>query len=304
MFELGGIGDHQCGLPIVTTRDVQDREISGISVKLLRGGGGADGAGLGREPLGKTLFRNDFYLGCGLPAIGLDQIAIVGHPALIATTIQQGEKQMALHADFLKRLPLLFLFLLAACSWSEPDVIELPRDIGPTSDAFVAALQKGDRVVAERHVAPTARDELSAHFSNKSNYLKAEPKLTPRFITYKPEHMMGPEDSEVTIIYAAKDGGKWTTAEVRLFRLNDEPYEVDYWKISNDTPVAKTYSPDLKPMFGVFAGLAGAIVVLGLLTIGIVLWIVRRKPHVVAPEPVSERRVAAVTTREAENEGH
>jgi hypothetical protein len=80
--------------------------------------------------------------------------------------------------------------------------------------------------------------------------------------------------------------------------LNDEPYEVDYWKISNDTPVAKTYAPDLKPMVGVFAGLAGAIVVLGLLTIGIVLWIVRRKPHVVAPEPVAERRVAAVTTRE------
>ena len=209
---------------------------------------------------------------------------------------------MALTADFLKRLPLLFLFLLAACSWSEPDLIELPRDIGPTSDAFVAALQKGDRVVAERHVAPTARDELSAHFSNKSNYLKAEPKLTPRFITYKPEHMMGPEDSEVTIIYAAKDGGKWTTAEVRLFRLNDEPYEVDFWKISNVTPVAKTYSPNLKPMFGVFAGLAGAIVVLGLLTIALVLWIVRRKPHVVAPEPVSERRVAAVTTRETSSD--
>ena len=79
----------------------------------------------------------------------------------------------------------------------------------------------------------------------------------------------------------------------------DEPYEVDYWKISNETPVAKTYAPNLKPMFGVFAGLAGAIVVLGLLTIGIVLWIVRRKPHVVAPEPAVERRVAAVTTRES-----
>lgn len=205
---------------------------------------------------------------------------------------------MDFRADFLKRLPLLFLFLLAACSWNEPDVVELPTDIGPTSDAFVATLQSGDKMGAASHVAPTARDELDAYFSKNSNSLKPKPKLTPRFITYKPEHMMGPEDSEVTIIYAAKDGGKWTTAEVRLFRLNDEPYEVDYWKISNDTPVAKTYSPDLKPMVGVFAGLAGAIVVLGLLTIGIVLWIVRRKPHVVAPEPVAERRVAAVTTRE------
>ena len=206
---------------------------------------------------------------------------------------------MDFRADFLKRLPFLFLFLLAACSWNEPEVVELPRDIGPTSDAFVAALQKGDKAAAARHVAPTARDELEARFSKESKELQAAPKLIPRFVTYKPEGMMGPEDSEVTIIYAAKAEGKWTSAEVRLFRLGDEPYEVDYWKISNETPVAKSYAADLRPMYGVFAALAGAIIVIGLLAIGIILWIVRRKPHVVAPEPVAERRVAAVTTRES-----
>lgn len=206
---------------------------------------------------------------------------------------------MVFRADFWVRLPLLFLFLLAACSWNEPAVVELPRDIGATSDAFVSALQKGDKAAAARHVAPTARDELETQFSNEYNVLKSVSKLTPRFITYKPEGMMGPEDSEVTVTYAAKQGGEWTTAEVRLFRLRDEPYEVDYWKISDEAPTAKTYTPDLKPMFGVFAGLAGSIVVLGSLAIGIILWIVRRKPHVVAPEPVAERRVAAVTTRES-----
>ena len=211
---------------------------------------------------------------------------------------------MDLRADFLKRLPLLFLFLLAACSWNEPATVELPRDIGATSDAFVAALQKGEKAAAARHVAPTALDELEARFSKESKELQAAPKLTPRFISYKPEGMQGPEDSEVTVTYAAKDNGKWTTAEVRLFRLRNEPYEVDYWKISNEMPVAKSYTPDLRPMYGVFAALAGAIFVIGLLAIGIILWIVRRKPHVVAPEPVAERRVAAVTTRESENEGH
>ncbi|HMS20769.1 hypothetical protein [uncultured Sphingorhabdus sp.] len=206
---------------------------------------------------------------------------------------------MAFRADFLKRMPLLFLFLLAACSWNEPAIIELPRDIGPTSDAFVVALQKGDKAAAARHVAPTARDELEARFSKEYKELQATPKLKPRFISYKPEGMLGPEDSEVTIIYAAKAEGTWTTAEVRMFRLRDEPYEVDYWKISNETPVAKSYTPDLRPMYGVFAALAGAIVVIGLLAIGTILWIVRRKPHVVAPEPAVERRVAAVTTRES-----
>lgn len=210
---------------------------------------------------------------------------------------------MGFHADFLKRVPLLFLFLLAACSWNEPAVVELPGDIRPTSDAFVTALQKGDRAGAEKVVAPTARDELQAQFDKENKLLKPVSALKPRFITYKPEHMMGPEDSEVTIIYAARTDGKWTTAEVRLFRLGDEPYEVDYWQIGNDTPVAKTYTPDLRPMVGVFAGLAGAIIVLGSLAIGIVIWLVRRKPHVVSPESAVERRIAAVTTREAENEG-
>lgn len=206
---------------------------------------------------------------------------------------------MVLRTDFLKRAPLLLLFLLAACAWNEPDRIELPADIEAVSTPFMTALQKGDRIAAQRRVAPPARDELEASFQSDFNSLKSSPALTPRFITYKPKHMIGPQDSEVTIIYAAKDGGNWTTAEVRLFRLGDEPYEVDHWAIGNKAPIAKTYTPNLRPMFRLFAGMAGAIVVIGLLTIGITLWIVRRKPQLVAPIPAAERRIAAVTTREA-----
>lgn len=205
---------------------------------------------------------------------------------------------MAFRADFLKRMPVLLLFLLAACGWNEPDSIELPSEIEAVSSPFVAALQKGEQRVVERYVAPTARDELSASFQHDFNILKDDPALTPRFISYKPKAMMGPEDSEVTIIYAVRDDGEWTTAEVRLFRLGDEPFEVDHWSIGNEAPVAKAYGPDLRPMFGMFAALAGTIVILGVLAIAILLWIVRRKPHVVAPEPAVERRVAAITTRE------
>jgi hypothetical protein len=209
---------------------------------------------------------------------------------------------MAFRADYWLRLPILFLFLLAGCSWMEPSAIELPDEIGKTSSAFVTALQNGDRAAAKRAVAPTALDELDTQFTNQHKNLKNKSKLTPRFITYKPHEMMGPSDSEVTIIYAAKDGGQWTTAEVRLFRLNDEPYEVDYWKIGSAAPVAKTYAPDLKPLYGVFMWLSAAIFVIGTVTIVVVLWIVKRKPHVVVPEPVVERRRTAVTTRDPESE--
>lgn len=205
---------------------------------------------------------------------------------------------MAPSADFLKRLPLVLLFLLAACSWNEPAVVDVPKEIDVASGAFVAALQKGDQQAASKHVAPTAQDELAAQFASDSKALKAAPKLTPRFITYKPASMMGPEDSEVTIIYAARANGEWTKMEVRLFRLGDEPYEVDYWKISNDVPAAKNYTPDLRPLFGIFAAIAGVIVVLGIALIGTILWIVRRKPHIVSPPVENERRAAAITTRE------
>ena len=205
---------------------------------------------------------------------------------------------MAPSADFLKRLPLVLLFLLAACSWNEPAVVDVPKEIDVASGAFVAAVQKGDQQAAAKHVAPTAQDELVAQFASDSKRLKAAPKLTPRFITYKPASMMGPEDSEVTIIYAARANGEWATMEVRLFRLGDERYEVDYWKIGTDAPVAKNYTPDLRPLFGIFAAIAGVIVVLGIALIGTILWIVRRKPHIVSLLVESERRAAAITTRE------
>jgi hypothetical protein len=209
---------------------------------------------------------------------------------------------MAFRADFWLRLPILFLVLLAGCSWMEPRVVELPDEIGKTSSAFVTALQKGDRAEAERAVAPTALDELDTQFTKQHKQLKNKSKLTPRFVTYKPREMMGPFDSEVTVVYAARDGGQWTTAEVRLFRLNDEPYEVDYWKIGSAAPVAKTYAPDLKPLYGVFIWLAAAIFMIGTVTIVVVLWIVKRKPHIVVPEPVVERRAAAIATREPDTE--
>jgi hypothetical protein len=79
---------------------MQYRKITDISVKLLCGRGSANGARLTGKPVGKTLFGYNFDFGRGLPAIGLDQFAIVGHSALIAASIHQGEKQYGLSREF------------------------------------------------------------------------------------------------------------------------------------------------------------------------------------------------------------
>ncbi|MGL5838814.1 MAG: hypothetical protein ACRCY3_09975, partial [Sphingorhabdus sp.] len=116
---------------------------------------------------------------------------------------------MATRMGFWAQLPLLMLFLLAACSWNEPAVIDLPDEVGKVATPFVAALQKGNRTAVSKYVAPGAQDELSAQFAADHKRLKAAEPLTPRFMTAKPDYMIGPEDSEMTVIYAAKTDGKW-----------------------------------------------------------------------------------------------
>jgi hypothetical protein len=111
--------------------------------------------------------------------------------------------------------------------------------------------------------------------------------------------MTGPEDSEVTIIYAAKTGDKWATAEVRLFRLGDEPYEVDYWKIDDKTRRRQKLHPRPAPDVRGFCRDWPVL---------LLCWVRRRLPSCCGssaasrmslhPNPRPKARVAAVTTRD------
>jgi uncharacterized iron-regulated membrane protein len=39
----------------------------------------------------------------------------------------------------------------------------------------------------------------------------------------------------------------------------------------------------------------------GLLLIGFIIWLARRRPHIVAPESIAEKRTAAVTRRDGDS---
>jgi hypothetical protein len=206
-------------------------------------------------------------------------------------------------ADFRKALPMLLLLLLAGCSLFEPRAITLPEDVDAVATPFVRALQKGDRAASARHVGPGASDELAAGFAKQHSELAKAAPLTPRFITFKPPEMMAPDESEATVVFASKKDGKWSTLEVRLFRIGNERFEVDYWKLGNAEPQPKVYGiemKELKTMAPFFGWVFGALGLFGAIGIALIIWLVKRKPHLVIPEPEEERRTAAVTRREEE----
>jgi hypothetical protein len=196
---------------------------------------------------------------------------------------------------------LLFLPLLA-CGPKEPAVITLPNDVAKVAGDFLVHVKAGDEAKAALTVLASARDELHEGFASDHAKLKALPLLTPRFITKKPRHMIGPEDTEYTVIYAAKQKGQWTTAELRLYRLPDEAFEIDHWQISNRAPVAKNYAgPDAEIMREMVPGMLwgmGGLALFSLIGLAFFIWVVKRRPAMVAPEIPVEQRAAAITTRE------
>lgn len=209
---------------------------------------------------------------------------------------------MRRQSKFLVLLPMLFAFLVAACGVNEPKEVVVPDEIDRVASAFLKEVQAGKMEAAERHVAPTARDELQQTFAKDHKILKNSGKMTPRFYMPKPKGSMAPQDSEARLVYAVNNDGKWTSAEIRVFRIDDEPYEVDYWNINNNVPQPFGIGTEFSKIRNGIVGVMAALALLCAIGLGILIWLVRRRPALVSPEIEPEKRVAAVTTRVEDGE--
>jgi hypothetical protein len=200
---------------------------------------------------------------------------------------------------------LVLLALLAGCGDREPDVITPPKEAAAVIEPFLKELREGDKAGAAAFVSTAATDELEAQFAGDHKKLAAATMLTPRFITKDGARLGSPiearsaEGDEVTLVYAGLKDGKWTSATVRIYRYRDEPYKVEYWRVNNAEPApALDSNIDPKAMkmqqritFWMFVGLG----LLGVIGLAMLVWFVRRKPHLVAPDPVEETRRSAAT---------
>lgn len=167
---------------------------------------------------------------------------------------------------------------------------------------FLTAAREGRMDDANRLVTSTAADELQAQFKSDSQRLKAAPAPEFQFALPLKTKSFAPEEYEAQLVYASKNNGKWTTTTLRLYRYDDDPYRVEFWKIDGREPnlFAMSDDPVFKRMPTVMLSIFLGMAAVGLILLFLILWLVRRKPRLVAPENEVERRVAAITRREEE----
>jgi predicted small lipoprotein YifL len=193
------------------------------------------------------------------------------------------------------------LLLLSACGDREPAVIIPPKEPAAVVEAFLEKLRAGDKEAAAVYLHEGAVDELDQQFGADQKKLAAVAKLTPRFSDDMGAVVVKPRD-KTTLVYAIKKDGRWTTANVRASKNADGKFRVEYWRITNKAPTAPT-NPDLNPEMvketqTVLIVTFGVLGVLGLLSIGFIFWLLRRRPHLIVPEETVDTRNTASTIGE------
>lgn len=167
---------------------------------------------------------------------------------------------------------------------------------------FLTAAREGRIDDAKRLVTATATDELQLQFKSDSQRLKAVPPPEFQFALPLKSKSFDPAEYEAQLVYASKQDGKWTTTTLRLYRYDNDPYRVEFWKVDDNEPnlFAMSDDPVLKKMPTIMLWIFLGMAAVGLILLFLILWLVRRKPRLVASENEVERRVAAITRREEE----
>jgi hypothetical protein len=204
-------------------------------------------------------------------------------------------------AIFSRSVFLGLLLSLSGCGEREPTVIDPPREAAAVIEPFLKELAAGNREKAAAYVSTAATDELATQFVPDHKKLAAAPKLTPRFVNQDATPSFGSGD-EVNLVYAAKSKGKWTSATVRVYRYRDEPYKVEYWRVTDKAPVPPLNSnldPEkLKQSQDMMRWIFGALAIFGLLGLALLIWLIKRRPQLVSPDAPAETRRSAATVRD------
>ena len=200
---------------------------------------------------------------------------------------------------------IFLVFALAAsffgpnsCSPNAVDEVSLPADVAAVSAPFIAAIKRGDTKRAEQRMAPSFVDDSRVQFTDMSAILKTAPPLVPALYVPK-QKVFGSDENEVSVTYAAHDGKKWISAEIRMFRPDQGPYEIEYWdvKAADEPPALLAHAKEMKTFT---TWLLAGIAVSALLGLALLIWIVKRRTHIIAPDLVQETRRVAATVRDAQ----
>ena len=199
----------------------------------------------------------------------------------------------------MSRIFLLFALLaLSGCNRAPVNAVPLPDDVAAVTTPFLAAVKRGDQVAAEKFVSEGFADDSRIQFAEMSALLKKSPALVPAIYQPKAE-LLGPNKNEVNLTFAAKDGKQWISSEIRMYRPDGGKFEIEYWDVNaaEKPPELLAHANQMKNFMGWFmAGMA----VMALLGLALLIWVVKRRTHIISPDPVIETRRVAATVRDAE----
>ena len=195
----------------------------------------------------------------------------------------------------MSRIFLLFVmsmaaFSLSACNRSIDTRPPLPEEIAAVVKPFYEAVRRGDQKAAGKYVAPGFIDDSRMQFAEMSGILKDAPRLAPA--------IQQRQGSRAYLTFAAQHGKIWVTSEVRVVRYRNKPM-IEYWDVTttDKAPEIVAHKQDMQRctsyalMAVAFAALAG---------LALLIWVVRNRTHIIAPEATIETRRVAATVRNTE----
>lgn len=195
----------------------------------------------------------------------------------------------------MSRIFLLFImsiaaFSLSACNRSTKAHPPLPEEITAIVKPFYEAVRRGDQKAAEKYVAPGFIDDSRVQFAEMSGILKDAPRLAPA--------IQKRQGSGAYLTFAAQHGKIWIISEVRVVRYRNKPM-IEYWDVTttDKAPEIVGHTQDMNRytsyalMAVAFAALAG---------LASLIWVVRNRTHIIAPEATIETRRVAATVRNRE----
>lgn len=195
----------------------------------------------------------------------------------------------------MSRIFLLFVMSIAAlglsaCNRSTNAHPPLPEEITAVVKPFYEAVRRGDQEAAEKYVAPGFIDDSRVQFAEMSQLLKDAPRLAPAI-----QQHQGPG---AYLTFAAQHGKIWVISEVRVVRYRNKPM-IEYWDVTttDKAPEIVTHTQHMNRytsyalMAVAFAALAG---------LASLIWVVRNRTHIIAPEASIETRRVAATVRNTE----
>jgi hypothetical protein len=196
-------------------------------------------------------------------------------------------------------LSLSVLVGLAGCDRQTVPPTVLPEDVAAVTTPFLEAVRRGDQAAAEKFVAKGFVDDSRVQFAEMSALLRESPPLVPAI--HQPlDSRSEPGTDLVKVTYAQRNGSKWVTSELDLLRQSKGRYRVQYWDVNSATqpPELLKHAIEMRQLF--LWGMAGTAF-FALLGLALLIWLVKRRTHIIAPEPVVETRRVATTVRDGDD---